>query len=752
MNFNNLYLHFFGFFILLASCSSPYSTQERLLKRPSMLALGCRLSGSAVPVSECSKENSELFAYVLNSDHGSISIINLSSDKYLDADKFLPEFSPVKVGKLPSDLAVTADGRYIFVLNKGSDSIMRVDPVTFEIVEKKLEFKPERIILFQKEQGHDEAFISSMEQKAVYRVSIDGFEKSFPEMKKIELKDGSPVEMALEMDPFILFVSHDAKGYVSAVSLDDYKETKISIYPQCMDSIDNDNDGFTDGFDSSCRNPDDDDESVQASDQCNDKIDNDNDGKTDEDDPDCPLMEFSMEFLPECSDGIDNDNDGLTDYKQDDGCYGWSYFTESYHPEIISTQMALDQDGTFLYVPKTNSQMIAVIDAKALQRVDVQQGKNLLLSRLGIRDIYAGARIIGIASVKEDQSLKAFISTNTGFIYTADLDARTIKPYKEDSKSEATRPRLYVNDEEIDLTISTHPEYPSLGTMSIIDLSDGTDRKSYYGIVFDNDTKLELSEKWTLVYEGVVPGSESSYGYITGEGDFLDPLADFCRLGAAKGDHLIIKVKKACGEIKEGSVLEYEITEVREFTMKFSSGQPIPPKECFNMPFEYEIRLSGMWTVSGSKSGFLHNITSKDGECVERADKNARFGSRAKTASFKEGIKPGSCPPVPNSSEVEWNYITGTNFGFRNISFGFNIYPPCRIDENLNVLPEKLIRGTKITFTAISGNIPKSISTGGFPGRFTVHPDQKTVYMTGLSQNTIYEIDAVEEEIKTIYY
>lgn len=87
---------------------------------------------------------------------------------------------------------------------------------------------------------------------------------------------------------------------------------------QCLDDIDNDEDGLIDDEDPGCiafylgGN-----ESFEP--RCQDGLDNDNDGLIDDEDPECPGDETGQE--PACSDGLDNDQDGLIDL-DDPACNG----------------------------------------------------------------------------------------------------------------------------------------------------------------------------------------------------------------------------------------------------------------------------------------------------------------------------------------------------------------------------------------------------------------------------------------------
>ena len=130
---------------------------------------------------------------------------------------------------------------------------------------------------------------------------------------------------------------------------------------QCLDGIDNDNDGLTDyPNDPGCDDAKDliEQEAGSFSPQCFDGKDNDGDGKIDfGNDLGCDKpssdSEVNYEGPPtQCNDGIDNDNDGRTDFNPkangDFGCVGLADNDESNDNNIgnvFTTQT--DEDGTF---------------------------------------------------------------------------------------------------------------------------------------------------------------------------------------------------------------------------------------------------------------------------------------------------------------------------------------------------------------------------------------------------------------------
>ena len=130
-----------------------------------------------------------------------------------------------------------------------------------------------------------------------------------------------------------------------------------ALRPECMDLVDNDEDGDVDLFDQDCQDPLDATEwsasPLTVLPECSDKIDNDADGDIDFPfDRDCQsvgdLNEGQLhqtELAPECDDGLDNDEDGLTDWPWDQNCLSRAGQQESGLTHLWDCQNQQDDDG-----------------------------------------------------------------------------------------------------------------------------------------------------------------------------------------------------------------------------------------------------------------------------------------------------------------------------------------------------------------------------------------------------------------------
>jgi hypothetical protein len=125
-----------------------------------------------------------------------------------------------------------------------------------------------------------------------------------------------------------------AQSDSAAVSSASHKDTPGNG-GNCGDTIDNDNDGYTDAADPGCDQPGCEPSGVQPKkcqedtdnqpvDDCADGLDNDHDGYTDAADPDCQEGGSGDEVNDDsttpddCADGLDNDGDGLIDANDPD--------------------------------------------------------------------------------------------------------------------------------------------------------------------------------------------------------------------------------------------------------------------------------------------------------------------------------------------------------------------------------------------------------------------------------------------------
>jgi len=298
-------------------------------------------------------------------------------------------------------------------------------------------------------------------------------------------------------------------------------------------------------------------------------------------------------------------------------------------------------------------------------------------------------------------------------------------------RSVATEPVLTVPGESIATGSSLHSDHSSFGPAVISLVPGSTNRYDYFGIVFNGNPSVELSETWRVTYEGRIPGASGQGFFAGGAGRFVDPVARFCEAGVEPGDLLVLKPDGLCG-LKSGDSIEYRVAEVLDNALVAKPiTTPLPEQGCG--PVRYEIRLSGAWTVVGSRSGFLHGwMASPDGHCVKRPDASPLFTARAYTSLPIEGDKVSACPPLSDAPDIAWKT-------FQNISFSFRLYPACVTDDQFQsrVIQEK--RDTELSFSVLSGQVPDVASVGGIPTGMVIVA--RTLYVFDASMGALNLVD-----------
>ena len=116
------------------------------------------------------------------------------------------------------------------------------------------------------------------------------------------------------------------------------------------------------------------------------------------------------------------------------------------------------------------------------------------------------------------------------------------------------------------------------------------------------------------------------------------------------------------------------------------------PAECGLSDWvDYRVRTSGVWTVVGTRSGFLHQIVEdEEGRCVARDDADPRLGGRAR-----------QCDPDDEDPTCV----------FENPYLRFRMAPG--LGENGRPVPT--VVDTVWTFDTTGALDPLSISAGGMP-------------------------------------
>lgn len=346
----------------LWGCSTASSTLEYANQSPNAIAFVCRHfqdgSWKSVPVGECSNEESStyrLFAYTANGPTGQVSITDLYAGTSLDMDLMIPGTTALDIGTYVQDI----------VARNASDRVIALDPAELQLVFIDPADRATTVFPTSAAGGH----LELLQDDATLLISYPGLgkvgrllldEQGLPEGDE-ELFDvgGTPWALMGTLDGRIA-VGHQFQAYVTLLDATTMKVVgAVGLVAECMDGLDNDQDGLVDRDDPQCMKrstlreaePADCTENCTTVAACSDGVDNDEDGLTDLDDPGCIDRMDGSEWtdLTPCKDGVDNDGDGKTDFPDDTDCASpdSSYESPPILPEGIKTQCdnGRDDDG-----------------------------------------------------------------------------------------------------------------------------------------------------------------------------------------------------------------------------------------------------------------------------------------------------------------------------------------------------------------------------------------------------------------------
>ena len=262
-----------------------------------------------------------------------------------------------------------------------------------------------------------------------------------------------------------------------------------------------------------------------------------------------------------------------------------------------------------------------------------------------------------------------------------------------------------------------------------------------------------------MEYEGDLPGTDDLWATITSPTHVTIEGGNLCSLGVLPGDWFSIKLDRntGCDAFKANEEYSYLIKEVNEDSIVLEAGKgewvtvegietvPAPTPGCFPLPVRFEIRPRETFVVSGSRTGFLHNIISTPEGCRADPEGDPLFTGRATMATLAEGAVPEMCPIM--ASEADIQLAT-----FENPILKFDIFPPCTISPDGTVQIGEPIRDTLWRFEVSSGFLSNTLATGYLPVEQMLHSAQELLYILDLAGRSILSIDLTVFETSTSFY
>ena len=518
---------------------------------------------------------------------------------------------------------------------------------------------------------------------------------------------------------------------------------------------------------------------------CNDGIDNDGDGLVDAapvadgigEDPDCSAPWANGEARPKCTNGVDDDGDGLVD-ADDPDCYTRGGGSEAPTGALPNADLAISPNGRWVYVTDQALGTVEVIDAEARVHVDVNAREtdgDPALAFTGVSGVEVPGTPLSVAfaattTVEGEEQLPAqtaFVSTSLGYVYAIDAqigdEARHLQrgTVTANSRGTVSQPDLTIGEDSFAQGLSVQAEFANLGPFTT-NPAEGR----YYGVQLGDDPRLTRTESWSVTHAGtLLDRSDAQTGAIvTADGLFHDPWADYCAAGIEPGDVLVLDPGyridcAAPGSAARwiGDTFEVRIKEVRVDSLVLDpvgavgvlddlvDGEPTcghvaahktfapgadatPHPTCFPSIAGYTVRApEGTFVVRGGRSGFLHRVVNKGGQCVVDEDQDPRLTGRAQMAVLAEatalscaGTSPGATPlddaliPVP----------------FSNLAFTLEIRPGCctrddGVGELVTDPPVDLRWRFNVTsaltpLSTLGGTIPSSLRAFDVDGRLYV--------------------------------
>jgi hypothetical protein len=556
-------------------------------------------------------------------------------------------------------------------------------------------------------------------------------------------------------------------------------QTEESEAAACSDGLDNDGDGDTDfPDDADCGDelgfaeaPPESEGAVPAG--CSNGVDDDGDGLVDfPEDPGCADAQAEEVSLWPCADGLDNDGDGLADHPADPDCFGAGGAGEKLAP-LPMAEAAVSPDGRFAYVVHKGYGHVVVLDLEERRLVDVNAGDDEthhVLRRMRHEYALAFSYSPLLVVMREvDGVTEAYVADAGGQVtrvVVQDKDGPRHLVAEAESEDDtpahcsASKPHLLVEGDEIALGYSPVTGYPDLGPLMVETLDEETNKKRFYGITFTDDLRSTTNETWRVEYEGALPGMSDALARVVTSTRVVFEHTNLCSHGVLPGDYLVLRpgVETRCGDFQAGEEYNYTIEQaggdwvVLEAGSGWTEGEggevegvPDPTPACFPWTVAFSMRPAGVFTVRGSRTGFLHQVIETEDGCEESQTANPLFNGRAAAATVTDGVVLEKCPITAAGEGIE----TAT---YSNPILSFDIFPACRISQDglaELVAPE---RSTVWTFTVATGFALDAILAASTPVDWTLQEPAGKLLLLDLTGKSIKAVTLKDFTLSAAYY
>ncbi len=381
---------------LLAACTEVTPIPPVSLDGPTAIAiargrvcLDLQSDGDAkIPIfSECPAGRLGAIGLVVNEQSDRLTFVALdrTAPALADLRQSVPGVTHLTVGRLPVDVAASADGTIAYTLNQIDSDISIVNLWKPEVHSVRLQV-PGTPIALEARPGSNDIVVASGSPSNLWSrqgATCDFTGCEIPEDVGRQLNlPGTVTDFVISPDGLSAFVAYRELDYITVVDLDSMTiQASIGGAASCSDGIDNDGDGLADAQDPQCFGPFDAEAAGYAgrisTSICQDGIDNDEDGLIDREDPDCVSSDAAEESsvatsvaTTSCNDGKDNDSDGNVDYPADPNCYGPYGNTEVALDPVGFDAIDIDELGQFIYLVDRARSQVVIIDAKRRTVID----------------------------------------------------------------------------------------------------------------------------------------------------------------------------------------------------------------------------------------------------------------------------------------------------------------------------------------------------------------------------------------------